>query len=277
MKTKRYFKSMVFTLAVSGMCIPNLAGALENSRIQPTYLIATEAQQAVQMAEREANVMDPSLQATLAPLQEAKGQMGYSQIAISNTEDQYVGMLSKMSGVSEKDINDMHTAGVAWNDIASELGIHVTTGQMTNNGQGSRESGQMIGSNGLQGEMDAEQMNSRDIGSIMVSRTAEIMAATDRNIESGWAQGHGIGMQTDVYDNPSGGMISGAGGLGNGMGTSDGEGHDSGMEGGMGASNSGESSGGSGGTGGSGGSSGGMGGGSSSGGGSGGHGGGGMM
>jgi hypothetical protein len=53
----------------------------------------------------------------------------------------------------------------------------------------------------------ASQMNRGDTGSMIGSRTAEIMAATARNTESGWAQGHGTGIQTDVHGSSSGGMM----------------------------------------------------------------------
>ncbi|MGB3225654.1 MAG: hypothetical protein WBB23_22895 [Desulforhopalus sp.] len=221
MKTKRYFKTMILTLAVSGLCLQTLAGAQENSQSQPTYSSAAKVGQAAQVAKREANTKNPSLQAALTHLKDAEVQMDRMQmsgnqhqkmsaeLSLNNAEDKYVGMLSQMSGVSEKDISDMHTTGVDWADFPSELGMPGMTGQM--------------------GDSAHESMGT---GSIIDSRKAEIKAATARNTKSGSAKGHGTGMQTDVHG--SGDTMSGAGGLGNGMGSGGMQDHDSGMSGGIG-------------------------------------------
>lgn len=291
MKTKQYVKSMVLTLTVTGLCMQSLAGAQTNQKIQPAYTNSAEVRQAVHLALQDANTTNPSLRESLTHLNEVESQMDHNQMfgnqqkqistatALTAAENHYVSILTGMTGVSEKDIRNMHTSGVDWSNVPRELGLHMGTGQMTEStGQGTMQQGnmgtdQMTGNTGQgtmqQGNMGTGQMNSAG------SRNAEIMAATARNTESGWAEGHGTGMQTDVHGNEGGGMMSGAGGLGNGIASDEG-GHDGNMGGGMGsgmgADNSGSGAGGSGSSGGMGGGMGG--GGSSSGGGSGGHGGG---
>ena len=278
MKTKHYVKSMVLTLTVTGLCMQSLAGAQTNQKIQPAYTNPAEVRQAVHLAQQNANTTNPSLRESLIHLSDAQNQMDHIQnignqrqqistaTALRTAEKHYVSMLTGMTGVSAKDIRNMHTSGVDWANVPREFGLHVDAGTLTGSpGQGTMQ----------QGNMGTGQMNSAG------SRNAEIMAATARNTESGWAEGHGTGMQTDVHGNEGGGMMSGAGGLGNGMASADDGGHDGnmggGMGGGMGADNSGSGSGGSGSSGSSSGSGGMGGGGSSSGGGSGGHGGGSMM
>ena len=156
MKTKRYFKSVVLTLVVTGMCLPAFAaGVKENPRTQASYSNAAEAEQAASVAKRDANSTDPSLQAALANLNEAEAQMGKvtksdnqrqmmsSKAALDNAEHQYAGMLSKTTGVSEKEIGDMHKAGVSWSDVATELGVQARSGEMAKDGQKKTGSGHL--------------------------------------------------------------------------------------------------------------------------------------
>lgn len=292
MKTKKYFKSMILPLLISGMFIQTLAEAQENTQIQPTYSNAAQTNQEAQKAGLAVNNTNPSLQAALDDLTAAQGQLDRSQksgdqgqmmaaeTAMNNAEDMYVGMLSRMSRVSEKDISDMHTAGTTWPDVASELGVHGMTGQMANNNQGGSGGSNMKVKSGQatmqHGSMGTMQMNSGEPGSMVGIQSSEVMSAPARDTASGQAKGHDTGIKTGVQRNGNGGMMSGAADPGSGMGNTSGESHSGGMSHDMGDSGSGRSGSGGHGDGGSdGGGSGGHGGGGSDGGGSGGHGGGG--
>jgi hypothetical protein len=295
MKPKKSFKSFILICTISGIAIPALVLAQPDTQRQSGYSSVSQAVSAQQMAQQDAGQGHEVLDAGLAQISQLEAQIEQAQMsgnnhqvmsaetALNNAEEMYMNQLSSMTGVSIKDMEKMHTVGVSYGAMAMELGVQVHSGQMSGRRSGPMNNTQMMGNNGTQSNagMSPRQHSQQGLtgaaGSAMMgSRANEIMGATARNTESGWAEGHGTGMQTNTGRNEGGGMMAGAGGLSNGMGTAGGEGgHGSegmggGMGGGMGASGS--NSGGSGGSGGMGGSGGGMGGSS---GGSGGHGGGG--
>ena len=166
MKTKRYFRILILAMAVSGMCLQSLAGAQETSQPQQTYSSLAKVEQAVRGAKQGANTADPSLHAALSQVEKADAQMVKTQMSgnpqqrmsaemvLNNAEDNYVGMLSRMSGVPQKDISDMHTAGMGWADVASDLGIQGMTGRRANNDKGN-SSGMADHDSGMSGSMGA--------------------------------------------------------------------------------------------------------------------------
>ena len=297
MKHKKSVKSLILTCAISGITIPALALAQPDTQKQSGYSSVSQAVSAQQMAQQDAGQGHEVLDAGLAQINQLEAQTEQAQMsgnnhqvmsaetALNNAEEMYMNQLSSMTGVSIKDLEEMHTVGVSYGAMAMELGVQVHSGQMSGSGSGPMNNTQMMGNNGTQSNagMSPRQHSQQGLtgaagNAMMGSRASEIMGATARNTESGWAEGHGTGMQTNTGRNEGGGMMAGAGGLSNGMGTAGGEGgHGSeGMGGGMGASGSNSSGSGSGGSGGMGGSPGGSGGGmGGSSGGSGGHGGGG--
>jgi len=292
MKHKKNVKSLILTCAILGSTIPALALTQPDTQRQSRYSSVSQAVSAQQMAQQDAGQGHEVLDAGLAQINQLEAQVEQAQMsgnnhqvmsgetALNSAEEMYMNQLSSMTGVSIKDLEKMHTEGVSYGAMAMELGVQIHSGPVSNT--------QMMGNNGTQSNagMSPRQHSQQGLtgaagNAMMDSRASEIMGATARNTESGWAEGHGTGMQTNTGQHEGDGMMAGAGGLSNGMGTAGGEGgHGSeGMGGGMGASGSnsgGSGSGGSGGMGGSssGGSGGGMGGSS---GGSGGHGGGGGM
>ncbi|EKD39494.1 MAG: hypothetical protein ACD_75C00389G0006, partial [uncultured bacterium] len=191
MKTKRYFKGMIAALAVSGMCWQTLAVAAEN---QPTYTNAAAAGHAAHMARQGANTTDPSLQAALADVNAAEAQMNRMQGSgnqsqmmtaeanLNKAEDRYVGMLSRKSGVSEKEIGDMHTAGASWSEIAGELGMQM--------GQGTMGSGQMSGGTMQQGNMGDVQMG-QGMGSGQMTGTGNMQQGNMGDVQMGQGMGSG--------------------------------------------------------------------------------------
>ncbi len=292
MKTKHSILGLILSLTL-GMTIQQAALAQQNAQTESHYSDPNAAQHASHLAAAEANSTDPTLQESLNRITMARqqnqkmknvgsqGQAMSNNASMKNAEDGFVSMTSRMSGVSESDIRGMHASGIDWSDIPGELGIHMSstsTGKMGNVGSQMNKGTGMTGGTGM-----------TNSGSMMASQSEEMMGATARNTKSGWSQGHGAGLQTNMSDNKThtqgsnkdGKMMSGAGGMANGMSSTDTAGNNSGMgggagmgagnsggAGGMGGSGSGSSSGGMGGSGsgGMGGSGGGMGGGSGSGG-----------
>ena len=290
MKTKKSVKSFILICTILSIATPALVLAQPDTQRQSGYSSVSEAVSAQQMAQQDAGQGHEVLDVGLAQINQLETEIEQAQMsannhqvmsaetALNNAEEMYINQLSSMTGVSIKDLEKMHAVGVSYRAMAMELGVQVHSGQMSGSASGPMNNTQMMGNNGTQSNagMSPRQHSQQGLtgaagNAMMGSRASEIMGATARNTESGWAEGHGTGMQTNTGRNEGGGMMAGAGGLSNGMGTAGGEGgHGSeGMGGGMGASGSNSSGSGSGGSGGMGG--------SSSSGGSGGHGGGGGM
>lgn len=220
-KTYLYNAILIFTVTFSAT--QSLLAANQYSMKQPTYKTLKSAQTAIRAAAEEAGT-------TINP-----------DTMLQNAENSYTAMLSEMSGVSESDLRKMHSSGISWKDLPGELGMQtaVTTRM---DGKGFQEN--------------------RNSQSTMITNenSMEMQAATARNIETGGVVGHGRGIQTNVNSGTHGNMMSGAGGLNNGMEDMETETHENDMSGGMGGSGS-SGMGGSSGSGGGMGSSGGMGGG----------------
>jgi hypothetical protein len=250
MKTKHYVMGLVLALTV-GMAGQQAVLAQQNAQTMPNYSDSNTAQQSAHMASQTANTNNPALQESLDRItmaQQQNRQMSHSgsqsqtmpnNASVKTAEDGFVAMTSRMSGVSEKDIRAMHSSGMDWSDIPGELGLHMAP---NSNGKMGNMGSQMNSGSGMTGS-----------GSKMAAQSEEMMGATARNTKSGWSQGHGAGMQTDMSgnqahtpgSNKNSQMVSGAGGMANGMGGTDTAGNNSGMGGnaGMGAGNSGEAGG----------------------------------
>ncbi len=290
MKTKKSVKSFILICTILSIVTPALVLAQPDTQRQSGYSSVSEAVSAQQMAQQDAGQGHEVLDVGLAQINQLETEIEQAQMsannhqvmsaetALNNAEEMYINQLSSMTGVSIKDLEKMHAVGVSYRAMAMELGVQVHSGQMSGSASGPMNNTQMMGNNGTQSNagMSPRQHSQQGLtgaagNAMMGFRASEIMGATARNTESGWAEGHGTGMQTNTGRNEGGGMMAGAGGLSNGMGTAGGEGGygSEGMGGGMGASGSNSSGSGSGGSGGMGG--------SSSSGGSGGHGGGGGM
>jgi len=252
MLPKQYVKSMVLAMTITGFSVQTAAIADGIPMQQPTYSNSTEAQQAAHIADRQADSVNASLRTSLDHLNEMEEQLSQMQLSgnrqqvmstqtvVDDAQAMYVDMLSDMTGVSRRDINDMHSTGASWSEMADELGMQIAADQQMNNGQRNM-AGKAQGINHQQGS--GLQMNTTRPGAMTGFRSTEILSATVRNTESGWARGHGMGLQTGVQTSEGDDMMSGAAGLNNSMGDADMDGHDGGgMSGGMGASSGGGSS-----------------------------------
>ena len=249
-KTYLYKTILLFTVTFTATQVSLAASRYPME--QPTYKTQKSAQTAIRTAAREAGKIDPALNKALHSLQTAEYEskesnmpaptknIAHPETMLHNAEKSYTAMLSEMSGVSEDDLRKMHSAGISWEELPGELGLQTAVTPMMN-GEGLQKN-----HNG-QGAM------------ISTENSMEMQAVTARNMETGGVIGHGRGLQTNVASGTHGNMMSGAGGLNNGMGDMEAESHDNDMSGGMGGSSGGM--GGSSGSGGGMGSSGGMGGG----------------
>lgn len=263
MRIKLFIKGMmVLALFVSDFSGQSFAATGVIPGQQPTYSNYAEAQQASKIADRQANTTNSYLNTALNRLNEAEKQMERNRISgnqqqmisaktvVNEAKNMYMEILCDMTGVSKTDINKMHSAGSSWAEMADELGIQITEHQPMNSGLGNMAN-QNQGINQHQGTNNHQiyqgnqtPRSGAQVDFMMDNRATEIMSATARNTESGWAEGHGVGLQTGVHNSKDAGLMSGAAGLGNGMGGSDMDDHDvGGMSGGMGASGSGGSGG----------------------------------
>lgn len=170
MKTKRYFTTLLLTIAVSGLCLQTLVEAKDTSQTQSAYSSTVKAAQAPHVARQETMTSNPSLQTALTRVERAEDQMGRLQMSddqhqkmsaemsLNDAEDKYIGMLSKMSGVSARDISDMHTAGADWADLPGKLGVHGMSGHKADSHNGNMGSGRMGGhDNGMSGSMGGQK------------------------------------------------------------------------------------------------------------------------
>ena len=160
---------------------------------------------------------------------------------LHRSESRYSSTLAQVTGVSVKEIDEMHSSGMTWGQVSHEIGVRVndmvdsefgTQGAMfSGNQQRENSTASSVGidklrSRGGQGLPQTESMapeypqnyNPSKQMQEMGFNSQEMTAATERNLFSGGFSGHGTDIQSTSIHRGATGSMSGAGGLGNGKG-----------------------------------------------------------
>ena len=226
-KKKKYCAAVLLAVSMGMISQPVLVSAATTDTPQSTSTAAkdsdnatpafdnpADALRAANRAEKAA-VSNGSLRNALGEVEKAQetmaktiksgdqSAMAAARVGLAKAEGHYVSELADISGVSEADIASMRDSGMGWGQVGHELGVHPGVLGSGHSGEKSKhQEGVTTGSNHM-GGVDAH----------------EIREATAINMESGWSQGHGVGIQSGVHKSGTGssrdtGGISGAGGMG---------------------------------------------------------------
>lgn len=196
----------------------------------PSFSNPAQAQHAAQLAEEVAARGNAEIDAAQAAVDAAEADLANTHPAdpayfdleknLEATVAVRDGLVAELTGLTINEIADMRAAGMGLGDIAHELGVHPG----------------LLGLGHTKGKQKAHQKAyaapREDViaGSITAN---ELNEATRRNTGSGWAKGHGVGMDKGVHS-PGTGLtesfalsgdkkgkksgISGAAGLASGQG-----------------------------------------------------------
>ena len=206
MKSEQYVKGIIVALSIAGFSTQSIAVTHDFPVQQQTYSNYAEAQQAAHIAEHQANTVSRSLDASLNHLNEAEKQLRQGEMSgvlqqmmpakttVEDARDMYMDMLSDMSGVSRRNISDMHAAGASWSEMAGELGMQITVDRSLNSGSENMTDrgpgvGHRQGTNGQQAHQGSGiQMDSSRIGAMMVECLAEwvLQVVQGRQVPVAW-------------------------------------------------------------------------------------------
>lgn len=204
----------------------------EDEEVTPNFTNAAQAAHASQLADEVASRGNEETVEALENIEAAEEALEdamatddpdaieNAQQELAEAEEAYAKTVSELTGVITQDIADMRASGRGWGNIAHELGVHPSLLGL----------GHTKGKQKASATAYAEPQDGIIAGSIQASEVAE---ATARNTRSGWAKGHGLGMNTGVHS-PGTGLASGVSSKGGGKGKQGGIGGASGLGSGQG-------------------------------------------
>lgn len=226
-KKKKYCAAVLLALSVGMISQPVLVSAAATDTPQSTSTAAKDSDNATPAFDNPADALraanraekaamsNGSLRNALGEVEKAQetmaktirsgdqSAMAAARVGLAKAEGHYVTELADISGVSEADIASMRDSGMGWGQVGHELGVHPGVLGSGHSGEKSKHQEGMATEGNHRGGVDAH----------------ELREATAINMESGWSQGHGVGIQSGVHQSGSGssrdaGEISGAGGIG---------------------------------------------------------------
>lgn len=265
---KSWIRPVILTAA---LCIGFTAGVPGHNAVAddtgddgytPAFANPAQARHAANIAEAVAAEPDAATLDALSAVEDAEAALKEAEetgneqaieaarIRLAEAEQAYADVIEARLGVITSEIEAMRNADMGWGEIARELGVHPSVLGLGHTKARQNKYGR------TDDTMDGD----------------EVAEATERNIRTGWSQGHGLGLNAGVKDTvrvqggyalgrmnkdkKADGGISGAAGLsggGQGNGGGSGKGNSSGKDssgvgsdGGPGKSDKGKSQGGSG-------------------------------
>ncbi len=178
MKTRKYTTKYALTIFFSGMMLASVP-AHSAGVDKPYYTSQSQADVGYMAALNESDLTNKHLQEQMEIVSTARNQLSdmqsmgsASQINIAeknlhNAEMMLTATISKISGISEKEIGKMGKSGMTWGQIGKEVGLNTHSRAQARDGnhggQGDRNSSNMSNPSMSGNEMNAE--DSRHTGS----------------------------------------------------------------------------------------------------------------
>jgi hypothetical protein len=202
----------------------------------PTFANPAQAQHAANIAEAVAAEPDAATLDALSAVEDAEAalreaeeagnqqEIDAARLRLAEAEQAYAEVIEARIGVITSEIEAMRDADMGWGEIARELGVHPS----------------VLGLGHTKAYRNKYGWS--DEGTADDEAGDEVAEATERNVRTGWSQGHGLGLNAGVKDTAgvqggyalgrvnkekkAGGGISGAAGLsGGGQGNAGGSGN----------------------------------------------------